>query len=62
MSSSEFALPSQRAYPIPDKTHAIMAKAMADEAEKKGHITEAQKQEIDRKANAKLKKAGHTVT
>ena len=56
MSSSEFGLPAERKYPMPDKAHAADAKARASQMEKRGRISPAQKAEIDAKANAKLGK------
>lgn len=40
---------------MPDASHAANAKARATQQEAKGNITPAQKAQIDRKANAKLK-------
>jgi hypothetical protein len=51
---SEFGLPEQRKYPMSDKSHARNAKARASEEEHKGHITHAQEEQIDRKADRKL--------
>ena len=53
--SSQFALQQERKYPIPDRIHAINAKARATQQYKQGHLTKAQKEEIDRKANAVIK-------
>ena len=50
-SSSEFGLPKERKYPMPDKPHARNAKARASEEEHKGHISSAEKEKIDRKAD-----------
>lgn len=54
MPASEYGLPQQRAFPMPDANHARLAKAMASEAEHKGNITPAQEAQIDRKADAIL--------
>ena len=48
---SEFGLPDERKYPMPDKSHARNAKARASQQEKKGNLTAAEKQKIDRKAD-----------
>ena len=48
---SEFGLPEERKYPMPDKSHARNAKARASQQEKKGNLTAAEKQQIDRKAD-----------
>ncbi len=54
--SSEFGLPKQRKYPMPDKAHARNAKARASQQEERGRITEEQKEKIDRKADRILDK------
>lgn len=51
---SEFGLPSKRAYPMPDASHARNAKARASEMERKGRLSMSEKREIDRKADKKL--------
>jgi hypothetical protein len=48
---SEFGLPDERKYPMPDKSHARNAKARASQQEKQGNLTAAEKQKIDRKAD-----------
>jgi hypothetical protein len=48
---STFGLPDERKYPMPDESHAANAKARAAQQVKKGTITEAEKQKIDRKAD-----------
>ena len=48
---SEFGLPDERKYPMPDKSHARNAKARASQQEKKGNLTAAEKKKIDRKAD-----------
>ena len=48
---SDYGLPEQRKYPMPDKSHARNAKARASQQEEKGTITERQKEKIDRKAD-----------
>lgn len=48
---SDYGLPEQRKYPMPDKSHARNAKARASQQEEKGTITERQKEQIDRKAD-----------
>lgn len=49
--SSEFGLPAQRKYPMPDESHARNAKARAEQQAEKGHLSESQKEKIDRKAD-----------
>lgn len=53
---SEFGLPEERKYPMPDKSHARNAKARASQQKKKGDLTAAEKQKIDRKADRILDK------
>ncbi len=56
MPKSQFGLPEQRKYPRPDESHARNAKARAAQQEEKGHLSEAQKEKIDRKADRILDK------
>ena len=49
--SSDFGLPGERKYPMPDESHARNAKARASQQGSEGKITGAQKQKIDRKAD-----------
>ena len=51
---STFGLPSERAYPMPDKSHARNAKARASQQAKQGSITKSEKKKIDRKADRLL--------
>ncbi|HEY3522388.1 MAG TPA: hypothetical protein VGK63_01690 [Candidatus Limnocylindrales bacterium] len=51
LKSSQFGLPEERKYPMPDKSHARNAKARASQQEEKGNLTEAKKEKIDRKAD-----------
>lgn len=52
----EFGLPSERKYPMPDKSHAINAKARATQMVKKGKLSKADEKKIDKKANKIIKK------
>jgi hypothetical protein len=54
--TSEFGLPDERKYPMPDKSHARNAKARASQQEKKGNLSSADKSQIDRKADRVLDK------
>lgn len=56
MASRIFGLPKKRAYPMPDKTHARLAKSGASRAFHVGNITRAEEKQIDRKADRKLRK------
>ena len=51
LKESQFGLPDERKYPMPDKSHARNAKARASQQEKKGNLTAAEKKQIDRKAD-----------
>jgi len=53
---SEFGLPSEKKYPMPNKAHAANAKARASQEVKKGNLSESQRKKIDAKANKILKK------
>lgn len=52
--NSAFAIPSQRKYPVNDKSHAANAKARASEMAGKGRLSKATEGRIDRKADRKL--------
>lgn len=52
--SSDFGLPAQGMYPMPDKSHAANAKARATQQVKAGNLSPSQKAQIDRKADAML--------
>ena len=54
--SSEFGMPGERKYPMPDKSHAQNAKARASQQEKKGNLSPSSKAKIDAKANKVLGK------
>lgn len=54
LSKTQFALPSQRAYPIFDKAHARNALARAAQQLKAHHLTLAQYHTIVRAAHRKL--------
>lgn len=53
---SEFGLPEERKYPMPDRAHARNAKARASQQEHEGNLTSAEKAKIDRKADRILDK------
>jgi len=54
MGKQEFAMPSQKKYPINDASHAKNAKARASEMYNKGALSAAEKSTIDKKADKKL--------
>ena len=49
--ASEFGLPRERKYPMPDRSHARNAKARASQQEHAGNLTEKEKERIDRRAD-----------
>lgn len=53
---SDFGLPGEKKYPMPDKAHAANAKARATQMENKGKLSESSKAKIDAKANRILDK------
>lgn len=53
---SDFGLPDERKYPMPDKSHARNAKARASQQEEKGNLSPADKKKVDRKADRILDK------
>lgn len=55
LKSSQFGLPDERKYPMPDESHARNAKARAAQQEKKGKLSKADERKIDRKADKILK-------
>jgi hypothetical protein len=54
LKDSQFGLPDERKYPMPDKAHARNAKARASQQESKGNLSKADEQKIDRKADKVL--------
>lgn len=56
MPSSDFALPGERKYPVPDKNHAANAKARVKQMENKGMVSASTVAKVDAKANKVLKK------
>jgi hypothetical protein len=54
--AKDFGEPAKGAYPMPDKAHAVNAKARASQMVKKGKLTVSEKRKIDAKANQKLSK------
>ena len=54
---SDFGLPEERKYPMPDKAHARNAKARAAQQRKAGNLTKQEEERIDRKADKILDKS-----
>ena len=53
---SDFGLPEERKYPMPDAAHARNAKARASQAENAGKLSAADRKKVDNKADKILKK------
>ena len=53
---SDFGLPGERKYPMPDRSHAANAKARASQAVKAGRMSAATEAKIDAKADRVLGK------
>lgn len=51
LKGSQFGLPEERKYPMPDAAHARNAKARAAQQVGKGHLSKADEKKIDRKAD-----------
>ena len=56
LSKSQFGLPDERKYPMPDESHARNARARAAQQEEKGNLTKAEERKVDRKADRILDK------
>lgn len=54
--TSEFALPGERKFPIPDASHARNALARASQQKAKGNLSESGFRRVTAMANAKLGK------
>lgn len=54
---SEFGMPGERKYPMPDKSHAANAKARATQMVNKGKLSESSKEKIDAKADRVMGKS-----
>jgi hypothetical protein len=52
---SDFGLPKERKYPMPDASHARNAKARASQMEHQGKLSASDKKKIDAKADRILK-------
>ena len=56
LKSSTFGMPKERKYPMPDKSHAVNAKARATQQVKKGKLSSGTAKKIKAKANKVLGK------
>lgn len=55
---SQFGLPEERKYPMPDRQHAANAKARAAQQEARGALSGSAKKKIDHKADIILARTG----
>jgi hypothetical protein len=59
----DFGEPGKRAYPMPDKSHAMVAKARASEMEHRGKLSKSEERKIDARADRELGKTRvHSTT
>lgn len=58
---SDFGLPGEKKYPMPDKSHARNAKARASQMVNKGKLSKSSEEKIDAKANRMLGKSATKV-
>lgn len=56
LKESQFGLPDERKYPMPDASHARNAKARAAQQVKQGNLSKGDEQKIDLKADRILDK------
>ena len=56
LKKSTFGLPGSRKYPMPDREHAINAKARATQMEEKGNLSSSSAAKIKAKANKIINK------
>lgn len=54
LKKSQFGMPGEKKYPMPDASHAANAKARATQMVNKGKLSESAKSKIDAKANKVL--------
>lgn len=55
LKKSQFGLPGPEKYPMPDKKHAVNAKARVTQMVNEGKLSKASKAKIDAKANKIIK-------
>ena len=57
LKKSQFGLPGRRKYPMPDKAHAVNAKARAKQQRKRGKLSRSAYEKIVAKANKVIKRS-----
>ena len=56
LKKSQFGLPGKRKYPMPDKAHAVNAKARAKQQRKRGKLSKSAYEKVVAKANKVIKR------
>ena len=56
LKKSQFGLPGKRKYPMPDKAHAVNAKARAKQQRKRGRLSKSAYEKVVAKANKVIKR------
>ena len=57
LKKSQFGLPGKRKYPMPDKAHAVNAKARAKQQRKRGKLSKSAYEKVVAKANKVIKRS-----
>ena len=57
LKKSEFGLPGERKYPMPDKAHAVNAKARAKQQRKRGKLSKSAYEKVVANANKVIKRS-----
>jgi hypothetical protein len=56
LKKSQFGLPGKRKYPMPDKAHAVNAKARAKQQRKRGKLSKSAYENVVARANKVIKR------
>ena len=62
LKKSQFGLPGKRKYPMPDKAHAVNAKARAKQQRKRGKLSKSAYEKVVAKANRVIKRGSRSKT
>jgi hypothetical protein len=57
LKKSQFGLPGKRKYPMPDKSHAVNAKARAKQQRKRGKLSKSAYEKVVAKANGVIRRS-----
>jgi hypothetical protein len=57
LKKSQFGLPGKRKYPMPDKAHAVNAKARAKQQRKRGKLSKSAYEKVVANANKVIKRS-----